>query len=73
MPNQNNQTLEQKLLRLKEIQQTLESGSVPLTESMTLLEEALELKKAIEKELKSMENRLIDLTKSESDNMDFEV
>jgi exodeoxyribonuclease VII small subunit len=73
MPSQNSQTLEQKLLRLKGIQQTLESGSIPLTESMTLLEEALELKKNIEKELKSMENRLIDLTKSESENVDFEV
>jgi exodeoxyribonuclease VII small subunit len=58
-------TLEQKLIRLKEIQQMLESKSVPLSQSMGLLEEALDLKKQIEKELKSMENKIIDLTKDE--------
>jgi exodeoxyribonuclease VII small subunit len=58
-------TLEQKLVRLKEIQQMLESHSVPLSQSMGLLEEALDLKKQIEKELKSMENKIIDLTKEE--------
>jgi exodeoxyribonuclease VII small subunit len=58
-------TLEQKLVRLKEIQQMLESQSVPLSQSMGLLEEALDLKKQIEKELKSMENKIIDLTKEE--------
>jgi exodeoxyribonuclease VII small subunit len=60
------QTLEQKLIRLKEIQQMLESKSVPLSQSMGMLEEALDLKKQIEKELKSMENKIIDLTKDES-------
>jgi exodeoxyribonuclease VII small subunit len=59
------QTLEQKLIRLKEIQQLLESKSVPLSQSMTLLEEALNLKKQIEKELKSMENKIVDLTKED--------
>jgi exodeoxyribonuclease VII small subunit len=59
------QTLEQKLIRLKEIQQMLESKSVPLSQSMTLLEEALNLKKQIEKELKSMENKIVDLTKED--------
>jgi exodeoxyribonuclease VII small subunit len=58
-------TLEQKLIRLKEIQQMLEAKSVPLSQSMGLLEEALDLKKQIEKELKSMENKIIDLTKEE--------
>lgn len=58
-------TLEQKLIRLKEIQQMLESKSVPLSQSMTLLEEALNLKKQIEKELKSMENKILDLTKED--------
>ena len=57
------QPLEQKLTRLKEIQQMLEFKSVPLSQSMTLLEEALSLKKQIEKELKSMENKIFDLTK----------
>jgi exodeoxyribonuclease VII small subunit len=58
-------TLEQKLIRLKEIQQMLESKSVPLSQSMGMLEEALDLKKQIEKELKSMENKIIDLTKDD--------
>jgi exonuclease VII small subunit len=60
-----NQTLEQKLKRLKEIQTLLETKSVNLSESMVLLEEAFELKKNIEFELKKMENRLLDLTKTE--------
>ena len=59
------QTLEQKLVRLKEIQQMLEAKSVPLSQSMVLLEEALNLKKQIEKELKSMENKIFDLTKED--------
>jgi exodeoxyribonuclease VII small subunit len=59
------QSLEQKLIRLKEIQQMLESKSVPLSQSMTLLEEALNLKKQIEKELKVMENKIVDLTKDD--------
>ena len=65
MNNTQLQTLEQKLVRLKEIQQMLESKSVPLSQSMTLLEEALNLKKEIEKELKSMENKIVDLTKED--------
>jgi exodeoxyribonuclease VII small subunit len=65
MSDQQNQTLEQKLIRLKEIQQLLESKSVPLSQSMGLLEEALNLKKTIEKELKSMENKIFDLTKED--------
>jgi exodeoxyribonuclease VII small subunit len=65
MTDTQTQTLEQKLIRLKEIQQLLESKSVPLSQSMTLLEEALNLKKQIEKELKSMENKIIDLTKED--------
>jgi exodeoxyribonuclease VII small subunit len=65
MTESQTQTLEQKLIRLKEIQQMLESKSVPLSQSMTLLEEALNLKKQIEKELKSMENKIFDLTKED--------
>lgn len=60
----NNLTLEQKLKRLKEIQTLLENKSVNLSESMVVLEEAFELKSSVEKELKKMENRLIDLSKS---------
>ena len=54
-------TLEQKLSRLKQIQEQLTSGSVPLSQSMTLLEEATMLKKEIEKELKIIENKLVEL------------
>ena len=60
----NNLTLEQKLKRLKEIQTLLETKSINLSESMVVLEEAFELKSSVEKELKKMENRLIDLSKS---------
>jgi exodeoxyribonuclease VII small subunit len=59
-------TLEDKLLRLKSIHQQLESGSVPLTQSMVLLEEALKIKQEVEKELQSMQNKLVDLTKLEN-------
>jgi exodeoxyribonuclease VII small subunit len=51
--------------RLKEILALLESKSVNLTESMSLLEESLNLKKDIEKKLKTMENKLTDLTKNQ--------
>ena len=57
-------TLEEKLKRLKEIQQILESKAINLTESMKLIEEAFCLKNDTEKELKKMENRLIDLSNS---------
>ncbi len=67
----NNLSLEQKLTRLKEIQQKLESGTVPLTDSMTLLEEALTIKNEVEKELNSMQNRLVDLTKVEKTDLEF--
>ena len=57
-------TLEEKLKRLKEIQQILESKAINLTESMKLIEEDFCLKNDTEKELKKMENRLIDLSNS---------
>jgi exodeoxyribonuclease VII small subunit len=60
-------TLEQKLTRLKEIQQILDSRAVPLSESMVLLEEAFGLKKTIEKELKAMENKLINLANTQDE------
>lgn len=53
--------LEQKLSRLKEIQELLTSGAVPLSQSMTVLEEAATLKKAIETDLSAIENRLTEL------------
>jgi exodeoxyribonuclease VII small subunit len=55
-------TLEQKLLRLQEIQQLLEQKKVTLSESMPLLEEAYKLKKEIEDEINQMENRLTQIT-----------
>lgn len=58
-------TLENKLLRLQEIQKLLEEKRISLSESMPLLEEAFKLKKEIEIELKEMENKLILLTKDD--------
>ena len=59
------QTLEQKLTRLQEIQQTLSQKTVSLSESMPLLEEAFRLKKEIESELESMQNKLIKIAKND--------
>ncbi len=58
--------LEQKLLRLQEIQQLLEQKKVSLSESMPLLEEAFKLKQEIEEELTKMENKLLELTETDS-------
>jgi len=58
-------TLEAKLLRLQEIQKTLEEKKVSLSDSLPLLEEAAKLKKEIEDELKIMENKLISLSAEE--------
>jgi exonuclease VII small subunit len=55
--------LEEKLTRLKEIQQLLSAGKVNLTESMKFIEEAVALKKQIDIELNQLENTLIQLTK----------
>ena len=57
------QTLEEKLTRLKDIQQSLVNSQVNLSESMKLLEEAINLKKEIDAELAILENKLISLTK----------
>jgi len=62
-----NKTLEEKLTRLQQIQQLLSQKTVPLSQSMSLLEEAYLLKKEIEQELKAMETHLISLTKSNVD------
>ena len=63
------QTLEEKILRLKEIYELLENKKANISESMGLLEEAYGLKSEIEKELETMENKLITLSgkKSESE------
>lgn len=55
-------SLEEKLLRIQEIQLLLEQKKVKLSESMILLEEAYGLKQEIEKELSEMENKLINLS-----------
>jgi exodeoxyribonuclease VII small subunit len=65
--NSTAQTLEQKITRLQEIQQALSQKSVSLSESMPLLEEAFRLKKEIEKELETMQNKLVQLSKDESE------
>jgi len=56
-------TLEEKLLRLKDIQTTLQDKSTGLQASIQLLEEAYALKKDIEKELQTMENKLTELAR----------
>ena len=58
-----NMTLEEKLTRLKEIQQTLTTEKVNLSESIKMLEEAMKLKKEIDTELSELENKLISLTR----------
>jgi len=54
-------TLEQKLTRLQEIQKSLESGSVNLTDSIALFEEANNLKQEIETELSVIKNKIIEI------------
>ena len=58
--NSDNQakTLEQKLLRLQEIQKLLELGSVNLTESIAVFEEAAQLKIEIEAELDAIKLKI---------------
>lgn len=58
-------SLEEKLLKLQEIQKQLESGQTPLSQSIPLLEKAFKLKKEIQKELDEMQNKLIDLSKED--------
>jgi exonuclease VII small subunit len=60
-------TIEEKLLRLQEIQNLLQEKKVSLAESVRLLEEAVKLKLEIEQELQAIENRLheLDLSKTE--------
>lgn len=63
-----NQTLEQKLFRLQEIQKMLEEKKVTLSESLPLLEEAYKLKEEIDKELSIIENKLIQINSNNSGN-----
>ena len=60
--------LEEKLARLQEIQQILSQKTVSLSQSMPLLEEAYNLKREIEEELKIMQTQLISLTKNDQEN-----
>lgn len=55
-------TLEEKLLRLQEIQKMIETKQVNITESFVLIQEAYKLKEEIEIELNKMENELIKLS-----------
>lgn len=52
------QTYEENLFELKEIIRTLESGSVPLEETLTLYERGMELIKMCEKMLESAELKI---------------
>lgn len=61
IPTKPKMTLEEKVNRLREIQELLESGKINLSQSVEYLKEALELKKQIEKELQAIENELINI------------
>ncbi len=67
MSGSSSQTLEQKLLRLQEIQKLLEGGAVNLTDSIAIFEEANILKTQIEAELSVIKNKI---TEIEAKNMD---
>lgn len=58
------QTYEEILLELKEIIRTLESGSAPLEETLTLYERGMELIKMCEKMLESAELKIALLQES---------
>jgi exonuclease VII small subunit len=60
-PKTENLTLEQKLLRLQEIQKLLEGGSVNLTDSIALFDEANVLKVDIEAELAIIKNKITEI------------
>jgi exonuclease VII small subunit len=60
-------TIEDKLLRLQEIYQMVVQKKVTLTDTVPLVEEAYKLMKEIEKELNQIENKLVDLSKEESE------
>jgi len=60
-PKTDNLTLEQKLLRLQEIQKLLEGGSVNLTDSIALFDEANVLKVDIEAELAVIKNKITEI------------
>ncbi|GAB4146630.1 MAG: hypothetical protein OHK0017_07350 [Patescibacteria group bacterium] len=65
-------TLEQKLLRLQEIQKLLESGSVNLTDSIGLFEEAAQLRVEIEHELTQIKNKITEIeAKQMTSNIDL--
>jgi len=59
-------SLEEKMTRLKEIQNLLETNKVNLTESVKLLQEAKVLTKEIQEELNQYQNQLIQLNKEVS-------
>lgn len=60
-------TLEEKLTRLKEIQELLQEKKVSLSDSIGLLEEAYKLKTEIEEELTKIENKLVQITEEKKE------
>ena len=68
-----NQTLEQKLLRLQEIQKLLEGGSVNLTNSITMFEEANILKTAIEVELSVIKSKITEIEARNNNTQDSDL
>jgi exodeoxyribonuclease VII small subunit len=70
---ESNQTLEQKLLRLQEIQKLLEGGSVNLTDSISLFEEANILKAQIEVELNVIKNKITEIEAKNNSTQDEDL
>lgn len=67
------QTLEQKLLRLQEIQKLLEGGSINLTNSITMFEEANILKGEIESELNIIKSKITEIEARNNNTQDNDL
>ncbi len=51
-------SFEERMGRLEEINQSIRQGQLPLTESVKLFEEGIQLSRSLEKELSQMEQRV---------------
>jgi exonuclease VII small subunit len=61
-------TLEDKINRLKQIQEMLETGNKNISQMVESLKEAVTLKKEIEEELEQIENQLIQINSKNLNN-----
>lgn len=51
-------SFEERMARLEEINQSIRQGQLPLTDSVKLFEEGIQLSRSLEKELSQMERRV---------------